>query len=96
VAAGSARRQKIESRGKLKMSPKFQQFGGTFKTTREDRKLRPKIQIVSRTLGVPPEIRNRSRTIEKFREKINLSLKICNVRGKSKSPPGGRTSPAKT
>jgi hypothetical protein len=31
-----------------------------FKTNREDRKLRLKIQIFSGTFGVPPEIRNRS------------------------------------
>jgi hypothetical protein len=67
--AGSARRQKSEYRGKLKMSPKFQQFHRTFKTTREDRKLWPKIQIVSRTLGFPAEIRNRNGTIEKLRGK---------------------------
>jgi hypothetical protein len=47
AAAGSARRQKTKSRGKLKMSPKFQKFRGKFKTTREDRKLWLKIQIVS-------------------------------------------------
>jgi len=56
VAAGSARRQKIASRRKLKMLPNFQKFRGRFKTTREDRKLWPKIRIVSRTLGAPPEI----------------------------------------
>jgi hypothetical protein len=28
-------------------------------------------------------------------EKLNVPLKICNVRGKFKSPAGGRTSPAK-
>jgi hypothetical protein len=55
----------------------------------------PEIQIVSRTLAVPPEIRNRNGTIEKFREKLNLSLKIGGVRWKFKSPAGGRTSPAK-
>jgi hypothetical protein len=33
----------------------------------------PEIQIVSRTLGVPPEIRNRSRIIEKFSGKINFA-----------------------
>jgi hypothetical protein len=77
-----ARRQKIESREKLKMSPKFQKFHGKFKTTREDRKLWPKIQIVSRTLGVLPEIRNCNGRIEKSR-------------GKFKSPAGARTSPSK-
>jgi hypothetical protein len=56
VAAGSARRQKIESRRKSKMSPNFQKFRRRFKTTREDQKLWPKIQIVGRTLGAPPEI----------------------------------------
>jgi hypothetical protein len=69
AAAGFARRQKIESRGKLKVSPEFQKFRATFKTTREDRKLWPKIQIVSRTLGGLPEIRNRNGTIEKLRGK---------------------------
>jgi hypothetical protein len=55
------------------MSPRFQKFRGRFKTTREDRKLWPKIQIVSRTLGVPTEIRNRNGTIEKFRRKIEFA-----------------------
>jgi hypothetical protein len=54
------------------MSPKFEKFRGRFKTTREDRKLRPKIQILSRTLGAPPEIRNCSRRIEKFSGKIKF------------------------
>jgi hypothetical protein len=39
VAAGFARRQKIESREKSKLSPAFQKLRGTFKTTPEDRKL---------------------------------------------------------
>ena len=54
------------------MSPKFQKFRGRFKTTPQNRKPWPKIQIVSRTLGVPPEIRNRNGTIEKFRGKIKF------------------------
>jgi hypothetical protein len=66
-----ARRQKIESRKKLKMSAQFQRFCGKCKTTRADRNLRAKTQIVSRRLGAPPEIRNCRGTIEKFRGKIN-------------------------
>src|SRR5215471_7211158 len=80
VAAGSASRQKIESRRKLKMSPNFQEFRGRFKTTREDRKLWPKIQIVSRTLGAPPEIRKCSGTIEEFRGKLDLPQENSNLR----------------
>jgi hypothetical protein len=64
-----AGRKKIESRGKVKMSPKFQKFSVRCKTTRENRKPWPRVQIFSRTLGVPPEIRNRSRAIEKFHGK---------------------------
>ncbi|HEV8329412.1 MAG TPA: hypothetical protein VGQ08_18210 [Nitrospiraceae bacterium] len=71
-------------------------ISGKIKNVPEVSKVPRKIQIVSRTLGVPLEIRNRSGTIEKFRsKKLNLSLKICNFGGKFKSSAGGRTSPAK-
>ena len=73
VASVSARRQKIESPGKLKVPPEFQKFRGGFKTTREDRKLWPEIQIVSRTSRLPPEIRNRNGTIQKFSGKIKVA-----------------------
>jgi hypothetical protein len=63
------------------MSPKLQKFRRIFQTNREDRTLWPKIQIVSRTLGVPLEIRNRGATIEKFRGKINF------VAGNRRRPP---------
>jgi len=96
AAVGSARRQKIESREKLKVRvTKFQKFRGTFKTTREDRSRWPKIKIVSRTLGVPPEIETAAEQLKSYVEKLFLSLKVCDVRGKFKSPAGGRTSPAK-
>jgi hypothetical protein len=65
------------------------------KNVAEVSKVPPKIQIVSRTPRVPPEIRNRNGTIEKFSGKLNLPLKIRNVRGKFKSSAGARTSPAK-
>jgi hypothetical protein len=67
---------KIESSGKIKMWPEFQKFSGKFKTTRASRNLWPKIQILGRTLRVPLEIRNGGGTIEKFRGKLILSLKI--------------------
>jgi hypothetical protein len=86
VAAGFAGRQNIESRGKLKMSPKCEQFLGTFKTTREDRTLWPKIQLVSRTLAVPPEIRNRNGKLEKLHENLNRRLEGERLRRRFELP----------
>jgi hypothetical protein len=76
----------IESRGKLKMSPQFQKFLGTFKTTREDRTLWLKIQIVSRTLAVPREISNRSGTFEKLHENLNRRLEGERLRRRFELP----------
>jgi hypothetical protein len=46
--AGSVKRQKIESRGKLKMSPKFQKFRGKFKSSAEVPEQLGKIENFSR------------------------------------------------
>jgi hypothetical protein len=77
------------------MSPKFQKWRWRFTTTREDGKLQPEIQIATGTLGVPPEIRNRHRKIEKTPWKIKLSLEIRRICGKFKLSAGARTSLAK-
>jgi hypothetical protein len=61
--AGSARRQKIESREKLKMSPKFQKFRGKFKTTAERQAFRRKFDTATQQL-------------KSSAEKLILSLKI--------------------
>ena len=68
------------------MLPKCEQFLGTFKTTREDRTLWPKIQIVSRTLAVPPEIRNRNGIFEKLRENLNRRLEGERLRRRFEFP----------
>jgi hypothetical protein len=57
-----------------KVSWKMGIFAGTFKTSREDRLLRLKIQIVRRTLGVSPETRNFNGAIESTGRKKKLAV----------------------
>src|ERR1051326_2485375 len=60
----SPRAGKVESRGKLKDSEKFQKFRERFEFSRENSKLLAKIQIFNGTFPVSPEIRNFSRKIK--------------------------------
>src|ERR1051326_3153814 len=77
--------EKIESRGKLKDSEKFQKFRERFKFSRENSKLRAKIQIFSGTFPVSPEIRNFSRKIKFPAEVFKSPLKIRIVSRKTET-----------
>jgi len=89
VAAGSARSQKNRISGQIKNVAevskelgKIENRGRKFKSSAERWAFRRKFETATEQL-------------KSSAEKLNLSVKICDVRGKFKSPAGGRTSSAK-
>jgi hypothetical protein len=93
VASGSVQQAKNSVSGKIET------VAGFFKSSAEHSKQPPKIE----NCGWKPEssaerwafrrkFETATRTIEKLRGKSTLSVKIGDVRGKCKSPAGGRMS----
>jgi hypothetical protein len=73
VTAGSRREAKNRISGQIKNVAEVSKQLGKIENRGR------KSQIFSPTLGVPPEIRNRSGKLRSSAEKLNLSLKICDV-----------------